>query len=58
MFEPARLDQYPFARPPGWGYSLPVVYAVWNGVVLALYPLSAWFAAVKARRLDSWLSYF
>ena len=58
VFESARLDQFPMARPPGWGYSLPVVYAVWVGVVLALYPLCAWFAGVKQRRSDAWLSYF
>ncbi len=58
VFESARLDQFPMARPPGWGYSLPVVYAVWAGVVLALYPLCAWFGRVKQRRSDPWLSYF
>ena len=45
-------------RPPeGWGYPLPVVYLVWAGVVLALYPACRWFAAVKARRHEAWLSY-
>jgi len=58
VFESARLDQFPMARPPGWGYSLAVVYAVWAGVVLALYPLCAWFGRVKQRRSDAWLSYF
>jgi len=47
-----------FVQPPGWGYSLPVVYLVWAGVVLALYPLCRWFAGVKQRRNDPWLSYF
>jgi hypothetical protein len=47
-----------FVQPPGWGYSLPVVYLVWAGVVLALYPLCRWFAGVKQRRNDLWLSYF
>ncbi|HYC33859.1 MAG TPA: heparan-alpha-glucosaminide N-acetyltransferase domain-containing protein [Gemmatimonadales bacterium] len=47
-----------WARPPeGWGYPLPVVYLVWAGVVLALYPACRWFAAVKARRRDAWLGY-
>jgi uncharacterized membrane protein len=58
MFESAQLDQYPFTRPPEWGYSLPVVYVVWIGVVLALYPLCVWFAEVKQRRRDRWLAYF
>jgi uncharacterized membrane protein len=43
--------------PEGWGFSLPVVYLVWAGVVLALYPLCRWFAGVKARRREAWLSY-
>ena len=44
-------------RPDGWGYSLAVVYLVWIGVVLALYPVCRWFAGVKARRREAWLSY-
>ena len=43
--------------PPGWGFSLPVVYLVWAVVVLSLYPLCRWFAALKQRRRDVWLSY-
>ncbi|MDQ2835262.1 MAG: heparan-alpha-glucosaminide N-acetyltransferase domain-containing protein [Acidobacteriota bacterium] len=41
----------------GWGYGLPVVYAVWLGVVLVLYPWCAWFSRLKDRRRDWWLSY-
>jgi len=43
--------------PAGFGYSLWVVYVVWIVVVLLLYPLCRWFAAVRARRRDWWLSY-
>ena len=57
MFESPSLDRYPFTPPPGWGFSLPTVYFVWATVVLALYPLSRWYAALKARRTDWWLSY-
>ena len=57
MFESPTLARYPFTRPPGWGYSLPVVYAIWIGLVVALYPLCRWFADVKRRRSDWWLSY-
>ncbi|MDQ3208714.1 MAG: heparan-alpha-glucosaminide N-acetyltransferase domain-containing protein [Gemmatimonadota bacterium] len=57
MFESPDLANYPFTPPPGWGYPLPVVYGVWAGVVLAMYPLCAWFAALKRRRGDTWLSY-
>ena len=57
MFESPSLAQYPFARPPGWGYSLPITYAIWIAIVLALYPLCVWFAGVKQWRRDWWLSY-
>lgn len=48
----------PRLEPEGYGYNLWVVYAVWLGVVATLYPLCRWFAGVKARRRDAWLSYF
>jgi uncharacterized membrane protein len=57
MFESPDLANYPFTSPPGWGFTLPVVYAVWASVVLALYPACRWFAEVKQRRRDPWLSY-
>ena len=41
----------------GWGFNLPVVYAVWLFVLILLTPISIWFAGVKARRRDWWLSY-
>ena len=47
----------PQNEPEGYGYNLWVVYAVWLGVVAALYPLCRWFAGVKSRRRDAWLSY-
>lgn len=43
--------------PPWYGLSLPGVYAAWIAVVLAMYPLCRWFAHVKDRRNDWWLSY-
>ncbi len=57
MFESPDLGHYPFSPPPGWGFSLPVVYLAWAFVVVAMYPLCRWFAAVKARRSEAWLSY-
>jgi len=39
------------------GFGLPVVYLAWLAVVVALYPACRWFAGVKARRRDWWLSY-
>jgi uncharacterized membrane protein len=58
MFESPSISQFPFTPPPGWGFSLPVVYLIWVCVVIELYPLCKWFAAVKQRRRDVWLSYF
>jgi uncharacterized membrane protein len=43
--------------PPGVGFNLAVVYVFWVVGVLLLYPLCKWFAGVKARRRDWWLSY-
>ena len=48
----------PFAGlPAGYGHSVPVVYLVWAGVVLILYPACRWFAVIKARHRRGWLSY-
>ncbi len=58
MFESPDLGSTPFTRPPGWGLPLPMVYFWWVVVAVALYPLCRWFAGVKARRSDAWLSYF
>jgi uncharacterized membrane protein len=43
--------------PQQWGFGLPVVYLAWLLVVVTLYPACRWFAAVKRRRSDWWLSY-
>jgi hypothetical protein len=40
-----------------WYFGPHVTYAVWIALVAALYPLCNWFAGVKARRRDWWLSY-
>jgi uncharacterized membrane protein len=40
-----------------WGFSLAVVYLAWILTLVLLLPLSIWFAGVKARRRDWWLSY-
>ncbi|MFZ0318889.1 MAG: heparan-alpha-glucosaminide N-acetyltransferase domain-containing protein [Candidatus Sulfotelmatobacter sp.] len=58
MFQSNNLQQFPINSPPGWGYSLPIVYLIWACVVMTLYPLCRWFAALKQRRSDEWLSYF
>ena len=58
MFESPDVGHYPFTPPPGWGFSLPVVYLVWAIVVTTMYPLCRWYAGVKQRRNSPWLSYF
>ncbi|MEP6921094.1 MAG: heparan-alpha-glucosaminide N-acetyltransferase domain-containing protein [bacterium] len=45
------------APPQGVGFSLWVVYVCWVAGVLLLFPLCKWFAGVKQRRRDWWLSY-
>jgi len=43
--------------PAGAGFSLGVVYATWLLGIAISYPLCRWFAGVKRRRTDWWLSY-
>jgi uncharacterized membrane protein len=44
-------------KPATYGLDLPNVYAMWLLVVVALYPLCRWFAALKQRRREWWWSY-
>ncbi len=58
-YKPA-LGSFYYSRPAvgsGYGHDLWVVYAVWIASVLCLFPLCRWFASVKQRRKDAWLSY-
>lgn len=63
---------YAFGKPTWWlfktpidwnnipntmGFNLVVVYLCWIAGVMLLYPLCKWFANVKQRRRDWWLSY-
>ena len=43
--------------PADFGYPLWVTYAVWIGLVLALYPFCKWFARIKATHRNPWVSY-
>jgi uncharacterized membrane protein len=43
--------------PDNYGYSLPAVYSIWLGVLLALYPVCRWFGGLKRRSRVAWLSY-
>jgi uncharacterized membrane protein len=47
----------PSPNPGNLGFSLWVVYVFWFLGLLLLYPLCRWFAEVKRRRRDWWLSY-
>ena len=44
-------------RLPGASFGLSGVYLIWACVVAALYLPCRWFAGLKARRRDWWLSY-
>ena len=57
MFQSPDLGHFPFSAPPGWSLGLPMVYLVWLFVVVTLFPLCRWYAGVKRRRDDWWLSY-
>ncbi|HEV8080544.1 MAG TPA: heparan-alpha-glucosaminide N-acetyltransferase domain-containing protein [Chitinophagaceae bacterium] len=47
-----------FPQIKGYGFSLVVVYLVWMGVVLALYPLCRWYDKYKMLHKEKWwLSY-
>ncbi len=47
----------PLELPEGYGFGLPVVYLVWIGVSLLLYPACLWYAGVKRRSKNALLSY-
>jgi uncharacterized membrane protein len=57
MFESPDLAHFPITQPPGWGLTLPLVYLIWAFVVLAMYPLCSWYAALKQRSNNPWLGY-
>ena len=46
-----------FAIPADNGFGLAGVYLFWILVVALLYPVCRWFAEVKRRRREAWLSY-
>lgn len=43
--------------PKDAGFSLAVTWMAWATGVILLYPLCRWYAGVKARRKDWWISY-
>ena len=44
-------------KPAGYGLGLVGVYVVWLAVVVSLFPLCRWFAAIKRRHSGWWWSY-
>jgi hypothetical protein len=43
--------------PDGYTWGLGLLYAVWAVATVLLYPACRWFAELKVRRKDWWLSY-
>jgi hypothetical protein len=56
-FTASQMMTYHRFDPQGFGVGLPGVYVAWLLVIALVYPLCRWFAAIKARRTDWWLSY-
>lgn len=56
-FQSPDLAHFPFSAPPGWNVGLPAIYGLWIMVVLMLFPLCRWYAALRQRRHSWWLSY-
>jgi uncharacterized membrane protein len=44
-------------KPPTYGFNLGYIYLMWLTALVILYFPCKWFAGVKARRKDWWLSY-
>jgi uncharacterized membrane protein len=57
MFESPDVAHFPITQPPGWGLTLPFVYLIWAFVVVTMYPLCRWYAALKQRSNNPWLGY-
>lgn len=57
MFESPTLDRFPVTQPPGWPLGLPWIYLIWITVLVILYPACRWYADLKQRSDNPWLSY-
>lgn len=58
--DPWLFANHPMGSPPppeGYTWSLGLLYLVWAVAVVILYFACRWFADLKARRKDPWLSY-
>ena len=57
-YEEIMFDGFAFRnKPADFGVNLVGVYFFWLVVVSTLYPLCRWFAGIKRKRRDWWLSY-
>ena len=56
-FRSPDLAHFPMSMPPDWNIGLPLIYLIWAGVVIALWPLCRAFANLRQRRREWWLSY-
>jgi uncharacterized membrane protein len=57
---PWLFANHPMGNPPapeGYTWSLGLLYLVWAAAIVILYFACRWFADLKARRTDAWLSY-
>ena len=57
MIAPPAMGTSSALFPADYGFPLWTVYAVWVVVLLLLYPACLWFARLKQRRHDWWLTY-
>jgi uncharacterized membrane protein len=58
--DPWLFTNHPMGNPPApetYIWSLGLLYLVWLVTILLLYPVCRWFADLKARRKEWWLSY-
>jgi uncharacterized membrane protein len=58
--DPWLFANHPMGNPPapeGYPWALWQLYATWLVALLLLYPVCAWFAAMKARKREGWLRY-
>jgi hypothetical protein len=57
---PWLFANHPMGNPPapnGYAWSLPLLYLVWAVAILILWFPCRWFAGIKMKRKDWWLSY-
>ncbi len=57
LYTPPNMGGPRQAFPADYGFDLWVCYAVWFALLVIVYPLCRWFAGLKQRRSDWWLSY-